>query len=120
VSIKQCIGIHNNNCTEVALFSSLLCEKCERVYHEACRNAQRTQQDELNRRRGDTTAFLKRLRGRVAMQSNDSDIVNLRRENLLLREALHDAINRPKGVVPESAERFYDPARFYPLGKINE
>lgn len=27
-----------------------------------------------------------------------------------LREALHDAINAPKGVVPASAEAFYDPA----------
>ena len=25
-----------------------------------------------------------------------------------MRQALHDAINRPMGIVPESAERFYD------------
>lgn len=29
-----------------------------------------------------------------------------------LLRALHDAINRPKGVVPESAEPFYDPVRY--------
>lgn len=28
--------------------------------------------------------------------------------------ALHDAIGRPKGVVPDSAAEFYDPHRFYP------
>lgn len=33
-------------------------------------------------------------------------------EGLLV--ALHDAIDRPKGVVPASADRFYDPQRFYP------
>jgi len=27
--------------------------------------------------------------------------------------ALHDAINRPKGVVPASAEAFYDPQTYY-------
>ena len=31
-----------------------------------------------------------------------------------LLAALHDAIDRPKGVVPASADRFYDPQRFYP------
>lgn len=34
------------------------------------------------------------------------DDVLLRRENIKLRIALHDAINRPMGVVPESAEEF--------------
>ena len=29
-----------------------------------------------------------------------------------LLTALHDAINRPKGVVPDSALEFYDPNRF--------
>jgi DNA repair exonuclease SbcCD ATPase subunit len=32
-------------------------------------------------------------------------------EVLMLKEALHDAINRPKGVVPASAEPFYDSTR---------
>jgi len=36
------------------------------------------------------------------------------KENWLLRSALHDAINSPKGVVPRSAEPFYDPDRWYP------
>ncbi len=30
-----------------------------------------------------------------------------------LQVALHDAINRPKGVVPDSALEFYDPHKFY-------
>jgi hypothetical protein len=30
--------------------------------------------------------------------------------NQRLLQALHDAINRPKGVVPDSALEFYDPA----------
>jgi hypothetical protein len=30
-------------------------------------------------------------------------------ENARLRDGLHDAINRPKGVVPASADEFYDP-----------
>lgn len=37
--------------------------------------------------------------------------VDQRFERLLV--ALHDAINRPMGVVPASAEEFYDPQRFY-------
>lgn len=32
-----------------------------------------------------------------------------------LVEALHDAINSPKGVVPKSAEPFYDPKRYREL-----
>lgn len=35
----------------------------------------------------------------------------LRAENEALKVALHDAINRPMGVVPESAEQFYDAER---------
>ena len=35
----------------------------------------------------------------------------LRADNLRLIAALHDAINRPMGVVPESAEEFYDHRR---------
>lgn len=30
-------------------------------------------------------------------------------ENWKLKEAFHDAVTRPKGVVPESGEEFYDP-----------
>jgi hypothetical protein len=30
-----------------------------------------------------------------------------------LLQALHDAINSPKGVVPDSALEFYDPKKFY-------
>jgi replicative DNA helicase len=33
----------------------------------------------------------------------------LQAENRELKRALHDAISRPKGVVPESAEKFYQP-----------
>jgi hypothetical protein len=36
----------------------------------------------------------------------------LRLLNEALRSALHDAINRPKGVVPASAEPFYNPDRY--------
>jgi len=35
------------------------------------------------------------------------------KQNFLLRIALHDAINRPKGIVPKSAEPFYEPDSFY-------
>ena len=31
------------------------------------------------------------------------------RDKIKLMQALHDAINRPKGVVPESADEFYQP-----------
>ena len=37
-------------------------------------------------------------------------LAEVQAENMHLRLALHDAINRPKGVVPASAERFYNPA----------
>ena len=37
--IRMCIGIHGKECTEVALFNSLLCEKCEAEYKEACKKA---------------------------------------------------------------------------------
>ena len=37
--------------------------------------------------------------------------VRLARENTALLTALHDAIRRPIGVVPESAEPFYDQNR---------
>lgn len=39
-------------------------------------------------------------------------------ENAALRRALHDAIKRPLGVVPDSALPFYDPVRYY--GKDEE
>lgn len=52
---------------------------------------------------------------RAEMGRRDCEIVGLRQgndllqaENELLRQALHDAIRRPMGVVPESAEPFYD------------
>ena len=35
-------------------------------------------------------------------------VAELRRENEKLRTALNDAINSPKGVVPNSAGQFYD------------
>jgi len=38
----------------------------------------------------------------------------LEKENYLLRSALHDAINKQKGVVPDSALKFYEPHRWYP------
>jgi len=41
-------------------------------------------------------------------------IKELEKENFKLRNALHDAINRPKGVVPDSACEFYEPEKFYP------
>ena len=37
--IKMCIGIHDNNCTNVAEYDSLLCESCEREYAIACNKA---------------------------------------------------------------------------------
>ena len=47
-------------------------------------------------------------------KSPDHDAMNhvgLREEmNQRLLQALHDAIARPKGVVPDSALEFYDPA----------
>lgn len=54
---------------------------------------------------GPMTLTLQRVSGKTAHE--------LRREAELARDdvilALHDAINRPKGVVPASAEPFYDP-----------
>jgi len=37
----------------------------------------------------------------------------LRDENEQLRRALHDAIDHPKGVVPDSAAEFYEPHTYY-------
>ena len=37
-------------------------------------------------------------------------LAELQGQNAALRLALHDAINRPKGVVPASADPFYNPA----------
>jgi len=37
--IRMCIGIHDNNCTNVAEYDSLLCEACEREYTIACNKA---------------------------------------------------------------------------------
>jgi len=34
-------------------------------------------------------------------------------EIVMLKVALHDAINRPKGVVPKSAAEFYEPWIYY-------
>jgi len=34
--IRQCIGIHNNNCTEVAEHASPFCEDCRKEYDKAC------------------------------------------------------------------------------------
>ena len=47
----------------------------------------------------------------VAKYNGDVQIENIELTSKVgeLVEALHDAINRPKGVVPVSAEKFYDP-----------
>ena len=41
------------------------------------------------------------------------EITRLSAENTRLRTALHDAINRPMGVVPDSAEEFYGAPKKY-------
>jgi len=53
-------------------------------------------------------------------ESNHDTLIIYQRENYRLRAALHDAINSPKGVVPESADEFYNPVPFYPDEEINE
>ena len=42
------------------------------------------------------------------MEVARQEIIRLEAENARLRTALHDAINRPMGVVPDSAVEFYD------------
>lgn len=37
-----------------------------------------------------------------------TEVMDLKAKNARLMQALHDAINRPMGVVPESTEEFYD------------
>jgi hypothetical protein len=44
-------------------------------------------------------------------QMIEEEVERLRAENDRLKTALHDAINRPMGVVPESAEPFYEAER---------
>lgn len=39
----------------------------------------------------------------------DTKLAELRARERAILQALHDAINRPKGIVPESAEPFYNP-----------
>jgi len=39
-------------------------------------------------------------------------IDELDKENYMLRSALHDAINAPMGIVPYSAEDYYEPSRW--------
>ena len=39
--IRMCIGIHNNNCTNVAEYGFLLCESCEREHIMACNEAKK-------------------------------------------------------------------------------
>jgi len=48
----------------------------------------------------------------IGTSEHVNDAERLIRENEELKQALHDAILRPMGVVPESAEKFYDPKRF--------
>lgn len=46
------------------------------------------------------------------LEDHQADTLSaLRSENERLRTALHDAIRRPMGVVPDSAVEFYDPTR---------
>ena len=39
--IRMCIGIHDNNCTNVAEYDSLLCESCEREHIISCNEAKK-------------------------------------------------------------------------------
>ena len=41
-------------------------------------------------------------------QKLECELAKLATENHRLRIALHEAINRPKGIVPHEAEEFYD------------
>jgi len=52
--------------------------------------------------------YSERLQVRAYLDKIDRDAATIK----ALKVALHDAINRPKGVVPESAEPFYDPVRY--------
>ena len=45
---------------------------------------------------------------KLEMQGMEEELVELATENHRLRIALHEAINRPKGIVPHEAEEFYD------------
>ena len=46
----------------------------------------------------------------VAVQADDATVDRVKAENEALLIALHDAIRRPMGVVPASADQFYSPA----------
>jgi len=50
----------------------------------------------------------------MSNEENSEAIKKLEKENFKLRSALHDAITKPMGVVPDSAIEFYDPKRWYP------
>jgi len=51
--ISQCWGIHNNNCTEVAMNGSIFCESCAKEYSEACDLAEKAAKKPQDRRIGD-------------------------------------------------------------------
>lgn len=46
------------------------------------------------------------------MRCRDTIVIHFPQWEQLL-QALHDAINSPKGVVPDSALEFYDPKKYY-------
>ena len=47
--IKQCWGIHQNECTEPAMHGSIFCKECVRLYWEACDLAKNAAQRVQNR-----------------------------------------------------------------------
>ena len=54
-------------------------------------------------------AFVAKINQQTKMYGEYGETISqLMQENARLRTALHDAINRPMGVVPDSAVEFYD------------
>jgi len=47
--IRQCWGIHNNNCTNVAIHGSIFCESCAAEYWDACDIAETASRGAQNR-----------------------------------------------------------------------
>ena len=54
----------------------------------------------------------------MKVSRTDKELAELAAENHRLRIALHEAINRPKGIVPHEAEEFYE-QDFYSFLKLN-
>ena len=51
--IRQCWGIHNNGCTNVAEYDSIFCEACAKEYWEACERAEKASRKPQRRLSGD-------------------------------------------------------------------